>query len=307
VLFPVQHYGVDVQPTAKIPPSDLLTTVPALFRRLIDDAALFPPGNATMQDAVRQHLQGKVGRHADITGLFLCPAARVEELVQELEAAAPASPIELSLVVDADLSGFRDALALLRSHRALARLQMVEMAAPTTVDSSWLVDAGQVIPAGVVKVVEPQRPPGDIAREQSGWLHSVRRVAEHGYWPKLRCGGLTADAFPSNDQVAEFLRVTCALQVPFKATAGLHHAAHYTDRGTGFDHHGFLNLLLAVAQILRGQSPLTALSNTDGRALAREAKAMSDQLTNAVRARMASYGSCSLAEPLADLADLGLL
>jgi|tagenome__1003787_1003787.scaffolds.fasta_scaffold20108502_2 hypothetical protein len=34
--------------------------------------------------------------------------------------------------------------------------------------------------------------------------------------------------------------------LPFKATAGLHHAFRSTDPGTAFEQHGFLNLITAV-------------------------------------------------------------
>ena len=41
--------------------------------------------------------------------------------------------------------------------------------------------------------------------------------------------------------------------VPVKATAGLHHAVGYHDPATGFDHFGFLNLLLAIHRRWHGQ------------------------------------------------------
>lgn len=50
--------------------------VPPLFARLVDDAALFPPGNAPMPDAVRGYLAARAGERADLVGAFLCPASR---------------------------------------------------------------------------------------------------------------------------------------------------------------------------------------------------------------------------------------
>ena len=41
--------------------------------------------------------------------------------------------------------------------------------------------------------------------------------------------------------------------MPFKCTAGLHHAVRHRAADTGFEHHGFLNVLLAVAAALTGE------------------------------------------------------
>ena len=95
--------------------------------------------------------------------------------------------------------------------------------------------------------------------------------------------------------------------VPFKATAGLHNAVRHTDSKTEITHHGFLNLLVATARIQAGGDVHEALASTDGTALAEEAGALSDRAQHAARSVFASYGSCSLTDPVADLSALGLL
>ncbi|MET9626931.1 hypothetical protein ABZX92_05660 [Lentzea sp. NPDC006480] len=272
---------------------------PPLLARLVDDAALFPPGSASMPDAVRGHLDGRVGEWSGVMGLFLCPASRLAELITELIKVKPPKPIALSLVIDTGLGGVPKAVSIVESRSELLALRMVEMPAPSDVDEVWLERVSEFVPEDVIRVVEPRRGGPE-------WLDGVRRVIEHGSWPKLRCGGLSTENFPSVDEVADFLSVVSGGGVAFKATAGLHKAVRYTDE-QNFTHHGFLNLLVATARSLSGRDVREALASTDAEALTAEAKALSDQAAHAVRGVFASYGSCSLAEPVADLEGLGLL
>jgi hypothetical protein len=277
--------------------------IPPLLARLIDDAALFPPGNASMPDAVRLHLEGRTGERAGVLGLFLCPASRLPELITELIKAKPVKPVALSLVIDTGLGGVPKALSIVESRPELLALRMVEMPAPADVDDVWLERVSEFVPEDVVRVIEPRRG----GRE---WLDGIQRVVEHGSWPKLRCGGLSAQNFPSIDEVTDFLKVINDGGASFKATAGLHNAVRHTDSKTGFTHHGFLNLLVATARMQAGGSGdavREALGITAGAALAEEAGALSDQAQHAARSVFASYGSCSLTDPVADLERLGLL
>ncbi|MBE1466378.1 hypothetical protein [Kibdelosporangium phytohabitans] len=274
--------------------------VPPLLARLVDDAALFPPGNAAMPDAIAAHLEMRSSNRAAVMGLFLCPASRLPELITELIKARPVKPVALSLVIDTGLGGVPKALSIVESRTELLALRMVEMPAPSDVDDQWLERVSEFVPEDVIRVIEPRRGGPD-------WLESIRKVAEHGSWPKLRCGGLSQQAFPTVDEISDFMSVVSAGGVSFKATAGLHNAVRHTDEETGFTHHGFLNLLVATARSLAGGDVREALTSTDSEALAKEAAELSEAASHAVRGVFASYGSCSLAEPVADLEQLGLL
>jgi hypothetical protein len=269
----------------------------------VDDAALFPPGNASMPDAVRLHLEGRTSEHAGVLGLFLCPASRLPELITELIKAKPVKPVALSLVIDTGLGGVPKALSIVESRVEMLALRMVEMPAPADVDDVWLERVSEFVPEDVVRVIEPRRGGKE-------WLDGIQRVVEHGSWPKLRCGGLSAQNFPSLDEVADFLTVINSGGASFKATAGLHNAVRHTDQATGFTHHGFLNLLVATARMQSGASRddvQEALGMTEGTVLAEEAGALSDRAQHAARSVFASYGSCSLTDPVTDLESLGLL
>lgn len=274
--------------------------IPPLFARLVDDAALFPPGTAAVPQAVADHLDARSGEYTGLLGPMLCQASRLAELITELAKLKPSAPVPLSLVCDTGLGGVPKALSIIEGRQELLALRMVEMPAPSDVDDVWLERVSEFVPEDIIRVVEPRRG-GD------GWLDGIRRVAEHGCWPKLRCGGQTAESVPSIDVVTDFLAVAATLDVPFKATNGLHTAVRGTNPETGFTHHGFLNLLVATARSLSGNDVRAALASTDGAALADEARALSDDAANVVRGVFASYGSCSLKNPVAELEGLGLL
>jgi len=251
-----------------------------------------------MPEALRAHFVSRDSEHAGVLGVFLCQASRLPELITELIKIKPKQPLPLSLIIDTGLGGVPKAISIVESRSELLALRMVEMPAPSDVDEVWLERVSEFVPEDVIRVVEPRR--------GVGWLDGVRKVIEHGSWPKIRCGGQAGENFPSVDEVADFLSVVSGGGVAFKATAGLHKAVRYTDE-QNFTHHGFLNLLVATARSLSGRDVREALASTDAEALTAEAKALSDQAAHAVRGVFASYGSCSLAEPIEDLEGLGLL
>src|SRR5690349_20003346 len=69
-----------------------------MFERLFDDAALFPPGNAPMTDAVPAH-RGLQQRLAPLVGPFVVPAQRLDELIAEL---AEPTEFAISLIASAE-------------------------------------------------------------------------------------------------------------------------------------------------------------------------------------------------------------
>jgi hypothetical protein len=131
-------------------------------------------------------------------------------------------------------------------------------------------------------------------------------LAGSPYLAKLRTGGIRADLYPSEAELAAAIASAVRHGVPFKATAGLHHAVRNTDPATGFEQHGFLNLLVATDAALAGAglTELTALlAERDGARLAELVRAVSPSTREVFR----SFGTCHIGEPVTELADLGLL
>ncbi len=138
-----------------------------------------------------------------------------------------------------------------------------------------------------------------------------------GLGAKLRCGGVTAEAFPSVDEVAEFIAAAQDAKVSFKATAGLHHPVRRRDERTGFAMHGFLNILTAAAlapratremlrRIVAEEEP-SAFVFDDQSLSWRSERIDLVELTRTRRQAFLGYGSCSFDEPVEDLIALGLL
>jgi hypothetical protein len=271
--------------------------VPLLFQRLVDDAALFPPGNAPMAAAVPAHLRRPTEPFAALVGPFLCPASRVTELRSVLPADAR---MAVGLIVDTGLGTVEEAVAAVRADDRL-ELRMVEVPVPPG-DDDLVTRTGRAmaqVPAEVKLYVELPR--------VTGWRVALDHLGAANRGAKLRTGGLRAELFPSTGELAAFLTACADRQVPFKCTAGLHHAVHHADPTSGFVHHGFLNLVVASARAIRGGQVEDALAEERPERLAVDAAAIDAPAAAATRALFVSYGSCDVQEPVADLLALGLL
>jgi len=128
----------------------------------------------------------------------------------------------------------------------------------------------------------------------------VSEIAAAGTRAKIRCGPEP----PPIEALAGFVRACRSAGVPFKATAGLHHAV----RSDG--QHGFLNLLAAAVFGDEEQ----ALAEDDPGAFGlgatfswRDHETDPEQLEQVRRALFVSIGSCSFTEPVDELKGLGLL
>ncbi|HEY3504804.1 MAG TPA: hypothetical protein VGN37_18720 [Actinocatenispora sp.] len=281
--------------------------IPALFRGLVDDAALFPPGNAPMPVAVAEHRHHTATPYAGFVGPLLVPATRWDELVAELG--------EVDEPLDIGLIGPADALtATVPRAVAEARVELRQVECPLG-EPAEAADTARRLDA-----LDNRGEPLDVYLEiprRAGWLDAVAVLAElptrHPVGAKLRTGGLAADAFPTTAELTDFVTACVAGGLRFKLTAGLHHAVRHTDPATGLAYHGYLNALAAVCRAWTerpdraGIGEAVAASSAEPLVAAVRPLAGDDDAAGEVRGRFASYGSCSVAEPLTDLVGLGLL
>ncbi|WNF00198.1 hypothetical protein PS467_35225 [Streptomyces luomodiensis] len=275
----------------------------ALLTGLVDDAGLFPPTALPPAEAVARHRRDRAAGHPMHTLRLLVPVGRLDEVRAKLRTA---DRLRLGLIADtagpgAPADRLRAALATVAADD---RLETALIEAPLT---AFGTDPAVAVPAvldatagaGVPVFLEPAAPDGVDAL-----LAAMGTAAVPGLGAKLRCGGVRAGLFPSPAEVAHFVTACARSGVPFKATAGLHHAVRHRDPGTGFTHHGYLNLLLAAARAAADPGEpapvLRALETTDAGTLARDLAALSQQAAHAARALLVSYGSCSTRTPVSE-------
>ena len=267
-----------------------------LFAGLFDDAALFPPGDAPMAAAVPAHRELRA-RLGDLVGPFVVPATRLDELVAEL---ADGDRVPVSLIAAAGTLA-----AAVARVQAEPRLALTAVEVPGVVDGRTATEAVQslsALPAGVAAAVELPR---TAARDEV-----LDVLARTPYRAKLRTGGLHADLFPSADELAGTLAACVDRGVPLKCTAGLHSAVRHRDPATGFEHHGFLNVLLAVDALTAGAPAVVALDRlgeADAGVVVSALRTWPADRAARARAVFTSFGTCSVTEPVDDLVALGLL
>lgn len=288
--------------------SDSTATLPEPFVGLIDDAAIFPPGNAPLEDAVPAHLARRDEPYADLVQAFVISDHRLADL-KPLLGTAPAPDLAVSVVLGAGAGAIAPA-ASAAGRLDGVRLTGLEVALRDPADLAANVrrvlaaldqarDQGLVDDEVQVHVELPQEP------TSAGWLQAADEVAAADLRLKFRTGGVEADLFPAVETLAGWIDAALDRELPFKCTAGLHNAVRHEDPETGFPHHGFLNVLLATRTALDGGDVAAALAETDPTALV---AALPDTDTLArTRRWFTGFGSCSVTEPLDDLHALGLL
>jgi hypothetical protein len=285
------------------------TSLPSYVHGLVDDAAIFPPGNAPLDEAVAAHRHHLASSYAGLLGPFVVSDTRLPDLARLVERVETA-PLDVIVVVTGGAGALEPAVTWASRTEGVA-LAGVEVAMRESDAGDLAPNAGRIVTAvdrlGLDVPVSVEVPRLYGAEPSASWLGALDELAAADHRVKLRTGGLEADAFPSVHELATCIVAALDRELRFKCTAGLHHAVRHTDPQTGFDHHGFLNVLLATRASLDGAGAddvAAVLDTRAGAALARDPDA--DGLTSA-RRWFTSFVSCSVLDPLDDLTKLGLV
>lgn len=268
---------------------------PALFASLVDDAALFPPGNAPLQEAVRLHRGHLSSRYAAWLGPLLVPASAAADLIR---IAAGGDVLRVGVIA-------RPGTAASDLLEGLSRLQAAAGVEVVGVEMGWSPGWRDVALDGLPLSLEVPRGIGhaeaiaDIAQDESD---------NRPLQAKFRTGATETWAWPDEEELASFIRAAVDHDLGFKLTGGLHHAVR--GQHGGEEQHGLLNVIAAVRWALNGEevhelAPL--LAERDPAVLVAMVTRMSAADASIVRAFFTSYGCCDVTDPIGELTALNLI
>ena len=288
---------------------------------LVDDAAIFPPGNAPLATAVSDHREHRSSPYADLVGPFVVSDLRLPELIEvagSTGSEGDAAPLPVTVVVSGGAGALEGAVRWATRSGALD-LRSVEIALRDDDTGAVVHNARRILAA-----VDQLRAAGDLHDETPvyvepprlyggpptpGWLGALDEIAAADHRLKFRTGGVDAESFPAAHELAASIEAALDRESPFKCTAGLHNAVRHQDPETGFEHHGFLNVLVATRAALDSvpvDEVATLLEESDAAALGTRLDEVGHDALVSARRWFTSFGSCSVLEPLEDLVDLGL-
>jgi hypothetical protein len=280
-----------------------VTAPRTLFAEMVHDAAMFPPGNAPVADAVSEHVEYRSSWFEWMIGPLVVSDQRLAEVGRAAEGYAQ-GPLRVSVVNTGGAGGL---LSLARRATPGLAVHAVETALRDLDDlagnAARVVSAAAALPESVQVYVEIP-----YAR---GWQRAVEEVEAAGLFGKIRTGSPDEVETPPHEQLATQLSVLVEADLAFKATAGLHHAW----RRDGTDptrprQHGFLNLLAALDALIEGAEQLDAvdlLARADREELLQRVTGWEDAAARRIRRRFVGFGCCGVLDPVNDLLALDLV
>jgi len=309
----------------------------SLLDGIIDYAGLFPPAKLPMDEAFARFVKHRSSDDGWMLARFVCPAARLDEFEPLIEAADPSQlPIAISVLGRGGdtLESFLESVE--QDTKSITGFSVGQ--ADRTV-----IDAFEVrLPKAGGAAVAVNQGWGRVTTNGSRSLTPYFEVSLLGEWRtrlpaaaaavrdtdrktgdhnrvglKIRCGGLEASAIPEVVAVAAAIATCRATGIPLKATQGLHHPFRHHDRELDADVHGFINLFatsaLAHVHDLPVKTLIEIVAETDPEAFVvepeilawRDYSASAEDIAEARRSVLTSFGSCSFSEPRDDLRALG--
>ncbi|MBA3353309.1 MAG: hypothetical protein H0U23_12985 [Blastocatellia bacterium] len=293
-------------------------SVRILLNEIIDYAGLFPPSQIPMSEAVLNYATYRHSNYGWMLGRFILPVSRLDEFydsAREFLPGASESAWRLSVLAGEDLSAtIRSIIEFNRKHSERAVCEILEVKATTV---SKIENTIASLPKAITPYFE-------ISTAGRTFVDLVATLGIKKQRAKIRTGGVTREEFPATRDIIRFVRTCMAANVPFKATAGLHHPVRcfkpltYAPDAPQGTMHGFLNMLLMTGfaresfrvslleEIMEEEFEEVFEFSDGGVSWGSHLLTLSHLDRMRVRG-MHSFGSCSFDEPVADLRELGIL
>lgn len=269
---------------------------------------MYPPAELELPTALGNYRDYQRSPDRWALSRLVVPAFRLGELSDALRMNEDNQPLALSVVLGTDTGRDLAAIEGFLRDEPQARVEALELKAATRRDVRALLAE---VPANAPRYLE--LPPAEFDAA------ALEAIAAAGAFAKFRAGGITPAAIPAAEIVLDFLESGATQRLPFKATAGLHHALRgsypltYSASAPRGELYGFLNLLLSAAVCWHGGSrdqARAALLEQQPAGLRFSGDSLqwcSLNFTAPMLQRLRedffhSFGSCSFREPLDELA-----
>jgi hypothetical protein len=293
-------------------------SVKILLSEIVDYAGLFPPSKLSMPEAVINYATYKNSNYNWMLGRFVCPVGRLDEFLESARdffSRDVRGAWKVSVLAGTDIyETIRQVDEFNANNAPGAICDALEIKAGSVEQIEKYADA---IPQNIKAYFEV--PLDENLSELISTLAIKKQRA------KIRTGGISTDLFPATNEVIRFMRTCLAANIPFKATAGLHHPIRcfkpltYEPNAPKGTMHGFLNLFLATGFAREGFKPEVLEEvmeeefeevfefEDNGVYWQKEHFLNNSRLENLREKHIISFGSCSFDEPLQDLQEIGLL
>ena len=304
---------------ARVVDSPPKESVRILLNEIIDYAGLFPPSQVSMSEAVLNFTTYRHSNYGWMLGRFVLPVSRLDEFYESAREFLPRgreNAWKLSVLAGEDINAtVRSIVEFNRKHSERAIADILEVKANTV---SKIENTIGLLPKAITPYFE-------IAPVGRTFVDLVATLGIKKLRAKIRTGGVTREEFPVTRDIIRFVRTCMAANVPFKATAGLHHPIRcfkpltYAPDAPQGTMHGFLNMLLmtgfaresfrvSLLEEIMEEEFEEVFEFTDSGVSWRGSNFLSLSHLDRLRVRgMHSFGSCSFDEPVADLREMGVL
>lgn len=299
-----------------------------LLTNVIDYAGLFPPAKLPFDKALPNYLEYLQSENRWMIAKFVLPFALVDQLNSYSDQFRKnKEPVEFSILgrggshISSFTSNLEEELQTLEKikEREHVDFPMMEIKVP---NSLFEQETAEELINQVQTVTEDTTLKPTIYLEtpfSNGWknvLHQLGKEVSNteNIHLKVRTGGVEASLIPSPEQLSDFITIAKSHRAPFKATAGLHHPFRHFSPSVKAKMHGFLNVLVgcsldldrpALIEILRDENP-DHFVFTPTSVVWKDKELVFEQIKEARRNVIHSFGSCNFEEPIEDLIKLGL-